>query len=57
MDHAVQLHRPKGWKKEYLHRHMDSSDHTKHAPAAVATAKMTVSMFKPPKFLASETRQ
>ena len=45
---------PKGWKKEYLRRHADSSDHAKHAPTAIAISKTAVSMFKAPKFLASE---
>ena len=29
---------PKGWKKEYLRRHTDSSDHTKHDSLAISTA-------------------
>ena len=45
---------PKGWKKEYLRRHADSSDHAMHAPTAIAISKTAVSMFKAPKFLASE---
>ena len=45
---------PRGWKKEYLRRHADSNDHTRHAPSVISTAKTAVSMFKPTKLRASE---
>ena len=43
----------KGWKKEYLRRHADSSDHWRFAPQATAIAKSATSLFKAPR-LASE---
>ena len=45
---------PRGWKKEYLRRHADSNDHTRHASSVISTAKTAVSMFKPTKLRASE---
>ena len=47
---------PKSWKKEYLRRHAESSDHTKHGPLTVSTAKIAVSMFKAQKFHISEAQ-
>ncbi|XP_065892733.1 zinc finger protein 862-like [Dysidea avara] len=54
-DFALRKVRPaKGWKKEYLRRHADSSDHSRIAPQVTAIAKTASSMFKAPKTSASE---
>ena len=49
-DFAIGKVRPaKGWKKEYLRRHADSSDHSRFAPQATAIAKSATSLFKAPR--------
>ena len=54
-DFAIdKLHPAKGWKKEYLRCHAESSDHWRFAVQATAIAKTASSMFKEPKLLASE---
>ena len=44
----------KGWKREYLRRHDDSSNYSRIAPQVTAIAKTASSMFKAPKTSASE---
>ena len=54
-DFAIGKLRPaKGWKKEYLRRHAESSDHSRFAVQAIAIAKTAGSVFKTPKLLSSE---
>ena len=43
-------------KVEYLRRHTESSDHTKHGPLTISTAKTAVSMCKVQKFHALEVQ-
>ena len=49
-------HPPKGWKKEYLRRHAESSNHAKHGSLAISTAKTAVFVFRVPKFYALEAQ-
>ena len=44
----------KGWKKEYLRCHAETSDHSRFAVQALAIAKTASSVFKMPKLLSSE---
>ena len=51
-DFAIGKLRPaKGWKKEYLRCHAESSDHSRFAVQAIAIAKTAGSVFKTPKLL------
>ena len=54
-DVAIGKLRPaKGWKKEYLRRHAESSNHSRFAVQAIAIVKTASFVFKAPKLLASE---
>ena len=54
-DFAIGKLRPvKGWKKEYLRRHAETSDHSRFTVQALAIAKTASSVFKTPKLLSSE---